>query len=349
MIATPNIVPIFFGADPDRAAIESFLRALPSSTYWKTVTALYGVGETKVAPSVVVSESLPATLSDGNARAWLETHLDGPSAPLGAPDPSAIYVLFVPRTTTFGFGSSVSCKDLGGYHSFTRVGATGIAYALVGRCAHLGGLSGLDVVTVGASHELIEAATNPSIDESPAFGTVDDDHVAWAMEPGAEVADMCDRFSDAYIKPDDLGFMVERVWSNASAAAGHHPCVPVVPGEVYFNVIPSFDEPVSVKVGNASSPGRGVRVPVGSERTVDVTFVSDGPSDAWEVRAESALERTPTLELSFPDGATARGRNGDVVPLRIRARARGTFGGSVIRLTSTLGDRRTIWMGFVAN
>lgn len=347
VLTAPKIVPVFFPGDADQARIEAFLHALPGSDYWKTVTAPYGIGATSIESSRVAAEPAPGNVGDADIQKWLASHLGGASPAFGAPDSHAIYTLFVPAATSFSVEGAVSCKDLGGYHGFTKIGGVGVAYAVVGRCPHLAGLDGLDVVTAGASHELIEAAANPSFYDAPAYGAVDDDHAAWSIEPGAEVADLCDRFSGVYVKPTDLGFVVERVWSNESAAAGHHPCVPTIAGEPYFNVVPALGEDVALTLGPSKTKTKGLKVPVGTERTVDVTFVSDMPTDEWEVRAEVVLERKATLELSWEGKAVARGKNGDVARLTIKAIARGTFGGSIIKLTSTQGDRKTFWVGYV--
>jgi hypothetical protein len=200
-------------------------------------------------------------------------------------------------------------------------------------------------VTAGASHELIEAATDP-YDAESAFAAVDDQHIYWGAQPGAEVADMCDLFSAAYLKPPELGATVERVWSNERAAAGHHPCVPAVDGEVYFNAIPTLEEDVKMTAGGSVST-KGVKIPVGSSKTIDVRLLSDAPTtEAWTVEAATAIETKPTLKFEF-DRST--GVNGDVLKLTITALARGTFGGSVFKVTSKLGTTKNIWMGFVAN
>ena len=53
VLASPKVIPIFFGSDPLQGRIEAFLRELASSTYWEAVTKEYGVGSLTIAPSVV--------------------------------------------------------------------------------------------------------------------------------------------------------------------------------------------------------------------------------------------------------------------------------------------------------
>jgi hypothetical protein len=347
VLGTPKIVPVFFTGDADADTLGKFLTALPASSYWKEVSATYGVGATTVAAPIVVSDTpAPTSIADAEVKTWLAAHLDGSHADWGSPDASAIYAIFYPATTTFTIQGATSCKSIGAYHSTTKVGATNATYGVIGRCTSFAGMTGLDVVTAGASHELVEAATDPLNDANQgAYTIVDDDHFVWEVAPGAEVVDMCDNFSGVYVKPPDLGFMVERVWSNAAAAAGHHPCIPAVAGEVYFNAVPKLDESVSFLAG-AEQATKGVTVPLGKSKTIDVALLSDGPTGAFTVEAKTLLETTPSLAFAWD---RASGKNGDVLKLTITRKANGDFGGTVVQLDSKLGAKKNIWMAFVAN
>ena len=67
MITAPRIVPILYAADPNAAALQDFAAKLGTSTYFKSVTAEYGVTGVTVAPPVVISDAPPATASDVDA------------------------------------------------------------------------------------------------------------------------------------------------------------------------------------------------------------------------------------------------------------------------------------------
>ena len=345
VIATPKIVPIFFPGDALQSTVTTMLAALPASAYWKEITKPYGIGATTTASAIVLDgESPPATITDDDFKKWIAAKLDGTHAEFGAPDANAIYVVLYPTSTTFSVQGVKSCHGIGAYHSMTTVGTTDVTYAVIGRCTGFA-LAGQDFVTAGLSHELIEAATDPS-DANSAFAAVDDAHVYWEAQPGAEIADMCDFFGGAYVKPSDLGVTVERVWSNERAAAGHHPCIPAPAGEVYFNAIPTLDEKVTMSAGG-SVKTMGVKVPVGSSKTIDVRLLSDAPtSGEWSVEATTVIETKPTLKFEL-DRTT--GQNGDTLHLTITALARGSFGGSIFQLTSKLGGAKNVWWGFVAN
>jgi hypothetical protein len=346
ILATPKIIPIFFPSDPDADALTTFLGKLPVSAYWKEITHEYGIGATTTgAPITVANETAPGVITDPQVKTWLASHLDGAAADWGTPDPNAVYVVFYPSTTTFSIDGAMSCRSLGAYHSMTTIGKTDVTYAVIGRCPLYQGLSGLDVVTAGTSHELIEAVTDPSSDKA-AFSAVDDDHVVWEAQPGAEVADMCDTFSGVYFAPPDLGFTVERVWSNARAAAGHHPCIPAIDGEVYFNAIPTLTDAVDMTPGPGAT--KGISVPIGKTKVVDVALLSDAPtSGPWTVDVKVVGENPPSLDLSLDKKS---GVNGDKLKLTIKRKDAGSLsGGSVIVATSTLGKKKNIWMGYVSD
>jgi hypothetical protein len=90
-------------------------------------------------------------------------------------------------------------------------------------------------LTIGASHEFAEAATDPHpIGNDGTYRLTDDD--SWSAGGGgfgAECGDMCENLPDlAY---DETGYQVQRIWSNGAAARSQQPCQPA-PGTkpVYF-------------------------------------------------------------------------------------------------------------------
>jgi len=336
VLATPRLVPVFFEGDDLEPRIEEFLHALASSTYWTATTKEYGVGALSVAPSVVTADAPPAT--DADLRAWLGKQ---PGA-----DASTVFVVFYPPSAPLDVHGKKSCEAFDGYH-LARPAKAGppVIYAVVSRCET--GSKALDAVTAAASHEIVEAATDPFYEDDPAFASADDAHAAWTLATVGEVSDMC------ALEPQAAGrlvgdFMVQRSWSNAAAAAGHDPCVPAVPGP-FFSALPVLDESVSLDTGSSTLATKGVRVAVGETRTIDIALYSDAPTGAWQVSARdgSALfGGAKELELSF-DRTT--GNNGDVLHLTVRPLRAGRFGGSILVVTSRSGPTQHVALGFVAN
>jgi hypothetical protein len=338
VVTAPNVVPVFWANDPDQAKLESFLGALAGSTYWTQATSEYGVGALTVAPSVVVTDPAPSTIDDSELGPWLQSKIGiDPSWP--AANPNNVYVLYHPSTTTITSFGGKSCVNFRGYHS--HLDAT--LYVVKPRCAGTsGGFDAFDWMTKGTSHELAEVATDPLWDTSPAYDAVDDDHAMWGATLGTEIGDMCDPQPQS-IQRLVASYAVERIWSNASARAGHDPCVPALVGAPYFNVAPIFSAkvPAPNPQGLGAINTLGVKVPVGQTITVPVQFFADGPMADWTVSAQGEH-----LTTSW-DSST--GNNGDVHQLSITRTAPSTGGGSVLMLVSTSGALQNFWFAFVTN
>jgi hypothetical protein len=160
-----------------------------------------------------------------------------------APTQDTIYALFLPPGTsllvpTMGGGqpSDACSQGVGGYHSATAAdGQADVAYAVVPSC-NFPGVSGAQQSTMAMSHEIIEAATDPfSADRAaPNVGWYGFDGAHFGFEYFnelyAENGDTCEFFRESFFKGDaSFPYALQRIWSNSSAAAGHHPCVPVPP------------------------------------------------------------------------------------------------------------------------
>jgi hypothetical protein len=265
--ATPTFIPVIFAGDAYASQIPGFVAAIGQSQYWKTALAEYGVGPAVSGTPVVLDETLPASMSDGQIQTWLTNRIGtdprfgaipgssvfdaGPfdAGPVDATAPvsdaiapaltqatDAIYVLFFPDGTTVTQGNGASCSSFGGYHNSFYYGPDGstVAYAVIPRCGTFGALSGFDAVTGTASHELAEAATDPDVGSGvhAAFGQVDSAHLFWEVVlGGGEIGDLCAQFPTAFYKPSEAtmsGYTVQRVWSNQQAAAGNDPCLPAL-------------------------------------------------------------------------------------------------------------------------
>ncbi len=176
---------------------------------------------------------------------------------------------------------SGACTSYAGYHSENSKGTTtGFSYAIIANCGGGGSATALDEVTDTISHELIEAATDPKVVSAPAFETTDTAHIAWSHEAGAEVADMCEWTGN--MQQRLVGnYMVQRIWSNAAAAAGHDPCVPAPDGP-YFNAAPELGG-VSIMTGNGAILTIGDSIAVGSSKEITFDLFSDAPSDDWDL------------------------------------------------------------------
>ena len=216
------------------------------------------------------------------------------------------------------------------------------------RCQNLGAnVKGFDALTAGLSHELVEASTDP-LGDFPAWSYVDTDHMVWNLMPLGELGDMC-----AY-EPQSFqrlvgAYMVQRPWSNASALAGHDPCVPVL-GTPYFNSAPVLTDTVTLDYYGQEVPTYGIQIPLNQSKTIDVQLFSDAPTTDWTVQAvDSSYGTMGPQELQFTWDKQS-GNNGDTLHLTITRVANGAYDGSEFILYSEQGlTMANLWFGFVGN
>ena len=171
---------------------------------------------------------------------------------------------------------------------------------MVPRCSGLNEFQGFDQITAPTSHELVEASTDPQVGsqdgEHDAYDSVDQNHIYWEFVlGGGEIGDMCAQFPGAFYHPSEASmsnYMVQRIWSNASARAGHDPCVPTLPAADepdYFNSVP---ESTSVMADYQGFNLRtlGITAPVGSATTIVLDLFSDAPTNGqqWQITAMDA-------------------------------------------------------------
>ncbi|MCE9573476.1 MAG: hypothetical protein K8W52_09980 [Deltaproteobacteria bacterium] len=345
VLATPVVVPIFFTGDGDfQAETEKFLGQLATSDYWHATTSEYGVGPLTIKPTIVSTDPVPTT--DSGLQAWIETMTDGTHAGWPVADANTIFAVFLPKGAIVSEGGSTSCVDYGAYHNegMTASGQA-VIYALMPRC---GGASVLDNLTVSTSHELVEAATDPLPFTAPAFVELDAEHYVWGQTPGGELGDMCEYVAAAPQRLVGL-YQVQRSWSNASAAAGHDPCVPAMTTP-YLGVAPVLDEDIMLMTRDGAITTKGVAIPVSTSKTIEVDLFSDGPTGDWTVEAvdvASAL-RGQAAQLTFAWDKTT-GHNGDKLMLTITHAVSGRRGSEFYVSASDGTKTQSLWFGLVGN
>ena len=177
----------------------------------------------------------------------------------------------------------------GGYHSGTNIGGTAVSYAVVADCTEPPSDAAFAGLDLAASHEVVEAATDPCFAAGCTGFQLDFDHYAWEFlqmlysigpiteaNAGGEVGDLCFSETDGFTVPGTL-YDVQRIWSNAAMRAGHDPCVPRTTTAPYFNAMPVLSDDIDFAVGAETTVStKGVSVPVGQSRTVELDLYSDG-------------------------------------------------------------------------
>jgi hypothetical protein len=363
VMKAPKFVVITFAGDSLAAQIDDLASKVASSkTYWSGTTAEYGVGPVASVQDISVAETPTGTLTDAQVQAWLAAKLTGPEAgtleggaPWPQPDADTIYMIYYPSTVSISQGGGMSCNAFFGYHNDFAFSAGYVTYSVIARCMPFPGTSAIDSIAAIASHEFVEAATDPQPNDHPTYLQPDADHAAWGMLGGGEVGDMCASFGNVFYKPTDLPYLVQRTWSNKAAAASLDPCEPA--GTVpYFNAAAVLND--AVTVGGMAT--KGVKIAAGATRSVTLDLYSSGPtSGPWSVQAVDGLSylsmggSPPELSLSFAGGTsdTTTGKNGDKLTLNIKVLTADPSGGELFLLVNTLGTSmtapQTYWIGVV--
>jgi len=388
VMKSPVIVAITWNSDASQATFDAFADAIGGTTYWKTACSEYGVGPavSGAVNHVHIATPPPATILDSDIQAMVSANAggapDGGVPEGGAPDAGApswpapsqdtIYAFFLPpgtslQTQTFGgSGTQDACAaGEGGYHDQVTAAGVTTAYAVVPSCTFPGSANtAMQQTTMSMSHELLEASTDAQPSSGAAYLGFDDDHFSfdYFQELQTENGDACEFYRDSFFErkettPVPFDAWVQRTWSNASAAAGHNPCVPAPEGEPYFNVTPLEQQAVNVTLPSLVSPllpglspnTKGFKGAAGKSVTFAVGFYSDGPtSGPWSVSVAAGnplLGSKSLIEQYNPSTVTASidlasGQNGQKAYVTVDIKATGTlFAGEIVTVTSTLNGR----------
>jgi hypothetical protein len=355
VMKSPKVVPVFFSnEDPQiKRQLEDFLQRVGSTEYWRAAVSEYGVGALSSAPTVALDESAQGTIDDSEIQALLAKKLNANDPAFPPADESLLVMLHYPEGVTITAGRDQSCTSFGGYHSnITLDAAHGnihVAYAVMPRCASFGPLTGLDAITGPESHELVEAATDPFPMNNPGYADVDEEHFYWSrVLGGGENGDMCAQFPGVFTKFPEIPYVVQRSWSNKAALEGREPCVPAMPGSVYFNAAPRLEDDIDFNIGGQTITAKGVRVLPGQSKTIDVNLFSEGDTggpwtvDVKEIGPLGGGRPNVVYELD-----RNQGRNGDKLRLTITTRSQKRRQSSAFLLISRQGRRQNLWVGLV--
>ncbi len=358
VLTNPKLVPVFFAnEDPTmQAGILDFVDNVGTTKYWTTATSEYGVGPTTTTAPVLLTEMAPGTTDDGAIQTWLSGKLNGNDPLWPVADDNTIYLLHYPSGTGITLqsqqGVEVSCQSFGGYHSSITLdsahGQLPVAYAVVPQCGDFDGIHGADAVSAAGSHEIIEGSTDPYPMNNPAFVQTDNAHLYWELAlGGGEVGDMCAQFPNVFTKFAGLNHTVQRTWSNAAAMAGSDPCVPELPGEIYFNSAPVLTDTVAIPgLGNM----KGVKIAVGASKTIELDLFSEADTGGpWSVEVQDYAVVTfqtqnPTMTFSLDNDM---GQNGQKLHLTITVLSKAQGGLGIFIITSSLGQLHSEWLGLV--
>jgi hypothetical protein len=344
VLASPLLQSISFAGYSQTYDVDELVATIGSTDFFQQAVAEYGVGPATAMPPVHLPTGAPADLDDEQIKPWLVSLIQSGGVMPAAP--GAIYMLFYPSSTALTLNGTDSCWQFGGYHNSVLVDGVSVAYAVIPQCV-VDDWTTLQTTTSAASHEIIEASTDPTpLTSTLAWSGTDTQHFFWQAVLGGEIADMCAQWTSSFYTPLGYPYMVQRPWSNAQATAGHDPCKPGLPNEVYFNSVPVFTDLVTIIDGTGQPHATGgVAIAVNQTRTVDVQLFSDGPAAPWTVSALNPATFPAELTMSW-DSLT--GQSGDTLHLTITVEGFNEFwGGDPFIIESTQGNITNYWLGYV--
>jgi hypothetical protein len=334
---------------PFISEVDDFFARLAASSFWPAVVGEYGVGGLTVLPSHQSSLAGPASIVSSDVASFFAQIMAADAAALGPASRDTMYVLLIPGSTEVTMSGQALCQmtTASGYHTEATIDGTALALIVIPLCTSYPGdtsLTGFSVLTPTISHELVETAADPFPSSAPAFLTTDEPHAMWAVAVnGGEVADLCENDSPNLVTPADIGWPVQRIWSNAAVDAGTGPCVPVPPGETYFAAIAGLPDQVLVQRNGKSFSVPALRAKVGADATVVVHLRSDSDQPAsWSV---GALEYHSDAPLAAA-GRPTTGLNRQTLGLRVvpNAAAAGVF---PLIVASETAQAVHFWIGTV--
>ena len=247
---------------PFQAEMESFGAWLVGSSWLGPVGNEYGVHSASADSPVRLNTTPPGSIADSDVRSMLTDLIHSGTVPPPPANNERLYMFFFPADTAVYLDNGAqACTDFEGYHFDTSITVNGqsidVPYAVIPDCNLTStGISESQQLEAAASHELIEAATDPSPSQNPAY-ILDDDSSPWTLT-GGELGDIC---ANDYLRDQATNFVVQRSWSNTLAKGPGSPCAPA-------------PDP-------AVKPFLGVAATVTSRLTADAGDTVDVPLVAW--------------------------------------------------------------------
>jgi hypothetical protein len=319
-LSTPlTLVTITAVNDALAPVLQDFGDALIQSQWFRTVGAPYALPTPTASIHVADQPAIGGAMSSIDIVTYLQNVI-GDAGP--SPNGSTLYLLYLPDA------GSLSDTSFVGYHSPfpSPTSSQGDSYAVVSWGALESQETHRDQLTQTASHEILEAATDPPdrgwcVGPAPAQAWTAS---VWeSLQSGhIEVGDLCE--GTRIIEPfEDAGYLYQRIFDNQIALdGGDDSCVPLLAAP-YFNVTVAQDwYPVSA--------GQVVVIPF--------TGWSSGPTANWFIYP--AYDQSTAGLVALADGGLDAGTDlgiGNAAPCFLRpAMNNGVSGTLTVQIPSTV-------------
>jgi hypothetical protein len=328
-LRNPRLVTITFSHDNPRlvSRLEDFGRVIARSEWWHTVTEGYCarptdcIGDGNAGPPVHLAEALPSDMRDGDVEALLRRAAR--AGLLGLIDDRALWLVYLPAGVNLADATTRYCTGKArAFHRSLDLDGVRVAFAVLPRCGDEAQLTG------SASHEILEATTNP-FPAVRGFAFASGSAASGFSASGLEPVDPCGLVTMDDHRTTESGFIVHRAWSNRAAARGRDPCVPSPPDAPYVMLVPRAP---------------GVRLAgVGETVTVDLDASTAGTATAWTISAFDLggyLDDDRYVDLALDRRTVTAGQH---VRLTITARKQNPAQRDIVALVSTLGGHSYMW------
>ena len=326
----PRVVTVTFkGDDPALVSrLEQFGARITHTRWWQEVTEGYCahgdcIGRGRPGPPARLEEVLPDKVRDVDVEALLAR--EAGAGRLGPLDRDTLLIAYLPAGVALSdaFFPLYCSGGPRAFHRALKVGETKVAFAVLPRC---GGEADL---TATASHEVLEAATNPD-PSSRGFAFERGPANVGFTAAGVEPVDPCGLLAmDGRRHTMESGFVVQRAWSNRQASLGRDPCVPSRAGAVYVALVPR--QPV-VRLADE-----------GDSATITLEAAADRPTPAWAVSAfdlNGQQDGGQCVEVSLDKSSVAAGQTAQ---LTVTLRKRNGRRLCVVAVISNLGHQSYMW------
>jgi hypothetical protein len=215
----------------DADFLFGFSSGIGASAWWKRLAGEYSLGPAS-ATANLMGPPITGDMTDHDVYDYITSVVTANGGP--ARNGNSLYLLYLPAgITVIEKGvPNTDCKKFGAYHA--EYGTRGDNLAVVQQC---GGADPRDSMTVAASHEIIEATTDPDY-QSYALPRIAP-HAPWTesiwnaydLTGQAELADLC--VGTYYLEGS---YYYQRIWSNVDVAKGGDPCAPEL-AEPYYDAL----------------------------------------------------------------------------------------------------------------
>lgn len=225
VIQNVNVIPIYYSASLNQAAITTFYSALVApNTYfgllaqYHTTSPKQTIGFGTVGTPYVSTTAPPATLTDAQIQTQLTTWISAGVVPAPTSANNNYYVIHFPSGVSISSGGT-SCVDWCGYHGTFTLNGVYVFYGVIpdmsaASCSCWGSSKLLDNVFSVSSHELFETVTDAAVGVACCYAPP----LGWYSQAKGEIGDICAWQQASVTLGDGKNYVVQKQWSDVAGA-----------------------------------------------------------------------------------------------------------------------------------